>query len=222
MKTLNELMDFIENIPENMCAKPQPLLLYHLSKNLKCAGAIVEIGTCAGKSTIALAFAQKEKNGCIINTIDIQEHPNIVKNLTKAGINDYVKRIIGRSSIISIKWNELISLLWIDGDHRKNGIVRDIICWSKHVVIGGIMAFHDYPGFDGVNDTWKALYKYVLKYPEKWRVISDREAGSIIAFERIENHAKYKLINRYKFKIRWFIENIKWYHEQKYAQVLIL
>jgi hypothetical protein len=51
--------------------------------------------------------------------------------------------------VVARKWHEPIKLLWIDGDHRYNGIVCDIKCWSRFVVIGGVMAFHDYPGFAG-------------------------------------------------------------------------
>ena len=65
------------------------------------------------------------------------------------------------------------------------------------------MAFHDYPGFAGVNETWKAVYKKVISKPEKWRLISDRDAGSIIAFERIKEGSKFDSKKLLRNRLKW-------------------
>jgi hypothetical protein len=217
MKDLNEILELIESIPENMCSSPQPRFLYDLSSRTKGTGSVVEIGTCAGKSTIALAFGQLKKNSSKITTIDIQEHPNIKRNILNAECADSINRIIGRSSIVAKTWKEPIELLWIDGDHRSNGIISDIRLWSKFVIPGGIMAFHDYlhqnePGF---KEVWKAIYKQVFSRPERWRIISDREAGSIIAFQRLPDYVEnFTFSRRIKESFDWKLRNIKWYFEE--------
>ncbi|MHC4183903.1 MAG: class I SAM-dependent methyltransferase, partial [Planctomycetota bacterium] len=94
---LQKILDHIDSIPENMLGHSEAKFLYELSKKTKGLGAIVEIGTCAGKSTIALAYAQKEKNGRQINTIDIRDHPDLQSNVARAGVSDFVKTHIGRS-----------------------------------------------------------------------------------------------------------------------------
>jgi len=216
---LPEIFDIIEAIPERMCGGLQPEYLYNLSKNTKGKGAVVEIGTCAGKSTIALAHAQKEKNGRKIVTIDIVEHADLKNNLSKANVEDYVTRLINKSKLVASNWSEPVELLWIDGGHSYPAVETDIKSWAALVIPGGIMAFHDYPSQGGaeLGSVGRAIYKYVLSRPDKWRVVSDREAGSIVAFERLVesvnklkgfNHANYvirKYTRRLKERIRWTI-----------------
>jgi len=218
-KTLQEILDFVDSIPEFMCGRNEAKFLYELSKNTKGLGAIVEIGTCAGKSTIALAHAQKEKHGRRINTIDLSEHPEIKSNLRRAGVSKFVNRITARSSAVAKNWHEPIELLWIDGDHRYNGIVHDITCWSRFLVVGGVMAFHDYPSVGGrvVKQTWMALYRKVLSRPDKWRILSDREGGNIFVCERItgrcdEFNSKTvlrQIIRDIKGNFQWYLEEFK-------------
>lgn len=43
-----------------------------------------------------------------------------------------------------IAWNRPIHLLFVDGGHAYKVVHSDIRTFGKHVVVGGIMAFHDY------------------------------------------------------------------------------
>ncbi|MBN1294278.1 MAG: class I SAM-dependent methyltransferase [Candidatus Latescibacteria bacterium] len=225
-KSLDEVLDIVDSIPEKMCGRPQPLFLYNLSKKTKGTGEIVEIGTCAGHSAIAMSYAQIEKKGRKINTIDIAEHPELENNLKRAGVSEYVKRIVRRSSVVAATWDKPIELLFIDGDHRYNAIVVDIECWSKFVVEGGIMAFHDYPGYNGLNEAWKAVYDKVMSKPEEWRLISDREAGSIIVFEKIRQEDRVNShwynpyvpgtmkLGMFGMKVKYIVRNLLWSFEE--------
>lgn len=218
-KTLQEILDFIDSIPEFMCGRNEAEFLYELSKNTKGSGAIVEIGTCSGKSTIALAYAQKEKNGNQIHTIDIRERPDLQSNLDRSGVSEFVNRIIGRSSAVAKQWYEPVELLFLDGDHRYNGIVSDIKCWSDKVIINGIMVFHDYPKVGGrvVNQTAIAVRRKVLSKPNKWRIIYDREAGNTFVCERINESSNEfnsktvlrQIIQDIKVNFRWYLEEFK-------------
>lgn len=40
--------------------------------------------------------------------------------------------------------NQSLALVYIDGDHSYDGVMRDIQAWFGKLVDGGIMAFHDY------------------------------------------------------------------------------
>lgn len=44
---------------------------------------------------------------------------------------------------------EQLDLLIVDGDHTKEGVLRDINAWFKHVKPGGMIFFHDY---ENIND----------------------------------------------------------------------
>ena len=61
--------------------------------------------------------------------------------------------LVGSSEFIANAWDpELkISFLLIDGDHRYEYAKQDNELWSRHVAPGGIVAFHDYGVFAGVN-----------------------------------------------------------------------
>lgn len=184
---LARILDIIDTIPEAMCAAPQPRFLYELSLRSNGPGAIVEIGTCAGKSTIALAAAQKAIGGTRLHTVDIITHPAIEANLARAGVTAYVNRIVKPSREVAMGWNAPVRLLWIDGDHAYKGVLHDILDWSPFVMPGGIMAFHDHPSPGGkeLGGVGRAVYETVFCRPDRWRVVVDREAGSILAVQRL-------------------------------------
>jgi predicted O-methyltransferase YrrM len=216
-KSLDKILNDIDAIPENMLGRNEAKFLYELSKKTKDLGDIVEIGTCAGKSTIALAYGQKDKGGRQINTIDIRVHPDLEENLERAGISDFVKKHIGRSSAIGKIWSAPIELLFIDGDHRYNGIVCDIKYWSDMVVVGGLMIFHDYPKVGGqvVNQTALAVRRKVLSKPDTWRVLYDRQAGNIFVCERISRRYEEVNFRSVAKQILYVVKgNIRWYFEE--------
>lgn len=185
MDTLDEILAAIDAIPEQVCAPPQPRFLYDLSTQTTGRGEVVEIGTMSGKSTIALAFGQRRAGGRPIHTIDIVEHPDLASNLTRTGVADHVIRHVARSSSMARSWTQHIELLWIDADHSYRGLRTDLRLWTPHVLPGGIVAIHDYPGFDHADQKALGVRRALLSQPSRWRVVSDREAGSIFAVERL-------------------------------------
>lgn len=213
LSTWDEVEAYIESIPQQVCGGTQLKFLYDLSLNTTGNGEIVEIGTNVGKSTIALSYAQKSKNGKSIHTIDIYQHPDIEKNLEGAGVTDFVIRSVVVSSKAASTWQDPIELLWIDGDHASYGVNKDIKHWAKHVVPGGKIAFHDYPGHNShyrwTDEVWKAINRQLFRYPWQWRVCSDREAGSIIVFEKLAiSKEKTPITAKIKTFLYWRFRNL--------------
>ena len=215
-QTWAEIAEVIRRIPERMCGDAQPRFLHDLASRLKGQGTVVEIGTCTGISTIALAFARKEAGHGPMYTIDVLEHPAFLKNITDAGVDKWVIPIIGRSSLVAKSWHEPIELLWIDGDHRYRAIACDITRWGKWVVCGGYIALHDYPGFHGLADTHAAAYHCLLRYPHMWRVAADRVAGSILVLQRIGAEHKPPT---FRLLARNWLKNLEWYYEEACARL---
>lgn len=184
-QTWKEVLEFIHSIPSDTCGGTQPQFLYELSKGTQGRGEIVEVGTYIGRSTIALSFAQKEKGGRPIHTIDIYRHPDIDENLRQTNVTDWVKITVETSTLVAERWKEPIELLWIDADHSRIGLAADIEAWREHVIEGGLVAFHDYPGLDSSTTVARPIRKLMLADPVNWRVVSDREHGSILVFQRI-------------------------------------
>ncbi len=204
---INEIISIVHG---EVCTSQQMEFLYKLSYETKGTGEIVEIGTNIGKTAIALAYGQKVKKGKPIHSIDIYEHPDIVKNLELGGVSDYVNRIVLPSHKIAGKWDKLIELLWIDGDHSYKGVCSDIKNWTPFVIPGGLIALHDYPGHRNSLEVWKGVKKYFLRYPYRYRVISDREAGSIIVFRKLPyNPQKIKIGKKIKNNIYWLYRNLR-------------
>ena len=43
-----------------------------------------------------------------------------------------------------VRWSKPIDLLFVDGGHAYAVVRSDIVNFGRHVVMGGIVAFHDY------------------------------------------------------------------------------
>ena len=200
----------------SVCGKAQPALLFGLSSLCGQKGAIVEIGSYIGTSTISLAAAQKEKKGCKVVAIDCSLHPNIHKNLERAGLSNWVELIEDFSCHVSKSWTKPIELLFIDGNHSYLATKNDLSSWAPFIVEGGYVALHDYSSCDyqGIH---RAVYKVLLSKPEEWRVVSDRDTGSIIVLQRLHlrsirhgflHRLRYFLQLRESFSFLW----ARWFH----------
>lgn len=191
--------DIYKGITEHStCGGPQTNLLFGLSLACGEKGAVTEIGSFVGRSTIALAAAQKQKNGNKIFAIDPLLHSNFYANIKKAGLKDWVDFINDYSYNVAKHWEKPIELLFIDGNHSYFGVKEDISAWSSFVVEGGYIVLHDYatPYYKGID---KAVYKTLLVKPNTWRVVSDRDTGSIIVFQRLaRKEPKRSFIERVK------------------------
>jgi len=139
---------------ENLFHPSQARVLFELVRRLPDGERILEIGAWKGYSTCALAL------GCTgtfkrITTIDtfagIQENTNVQadvsylnefsRNVESVGLEDYVTVLVGRSEYFYQTWNELLGLLFIDGDHR---LMRDDLeAFFPHLKHGGYLAMHD-------------------------------------------------------------------------------
>lgn len=123
-------------------------------------GAILEIGSFKGKSTVMLAKVARHYDlGKIVavdphnfNSAELEEHrtkpgassyEEFLNHLEAAGVSDQVEAHRAFSSEIAAAWNHPIRFLWIDGDHSYQGAKSDFDGFIPHVIPGGIVAFHD-------------------------------------------------------------------------------
>jgi MMP 1-O-methyltransferase len=135
-------------------------LLGTIAACVRCDGAIVEIGSFKGKSTVMLATVAKHYGlGPVVaidphnfNSAELQEHrtnpdsssyEEFLRNLETAGVFDYVEPHRAFSGTIASGWNRPIRFLWIDGDHSYPGAKTDFEGFSPYVTPHGIVAFHD-------------------------------------------------------------------------------
>jgi predicted O-methyltransferase YrrM len=121
-------------------------------------GAIVEIGSFKGKSTVMLAtMARRYRLGRVV-AIDPHEglaylgpdmpqqsstFDEFLSTIKSAGLDGDVEVRRAYSRDVAKDWRRPIRLLWIDGDHSYKGCKEDFDLFSPHLAEGAVVAFHD-------------------------------------------------------------------------------
>ena len=151
-----EILALVETIDGWLTPK-EGQLLYDLARRAPGRGAIVEIGSWKGKSTIWLARGSRRGAGGAVYAIDphtgSSEHrahygavdtvKDFTENLRRAGVESSVIPRVMTSETAAKTFAEPIELIFIDGGHEYELIKRDFDLWFPRVVEGGLMAFHD-------------------------------------------------------------------------------
>lgn len=123
-------------------------------------GAVVEIGSFKGKSTVMLATVAAHYGRGKVVAIDPHNFNNeelagfktdseatsyreFLGNLEAAGVTEQVEVHREYSTDVSREWNRPIGFLWIDGDHSYTGAKADFDGFFPHLVPHGIVALHD-------------------------------------------------------------------------------
>ena len=120
--------------------------LYELAKRCSGRGAIVEIGSWKGKSTICLGLGSRAGAGARIFAIDPHAEyrfGDFKTNVERAAIADLVTPIGSLSQAAADDFHEPIELLFVDGSHEYDLVLEDFEKWVPKVVEGGWVAFHD-------------------------------------------------------------------------------
>jgi predicted O-methyltransferase YrrM len=131
-------------------------------------GPVLEIGSYCGKSTIYLAAAARAA-GQVVVTVDhhrgSEEHqpgweyhdpalvdpatgrldtlPRLRATLARAGLEDHVLVVVGRSAAVARLWATPLGMVFIDGGHTETAAVTDYESWAPLVTPGGALAIHD-------------------------------------------------------------------------------
>jgi predicted O-methyltransferase YrrM len=120
--------------------------LYELARGCSGRGAIVEIGSWKGKSTICLGLGSRAGNAAPIFAIDPHadyRFGDFQANVRRAGIVELVTPIASLSQAAAADFHEPIELLFVDGSHEESLVREDFDKWVPKVVDGGWVAFHD-------------------------------------------------------------------------------
>ena len=132
----------------------EALYLLRLAAQGRGDGAIVEIGSYHGKSTVLLAHASRGAGREKVVAIDphlggaVQAFHD---TLARAGVGEHVTPVVETSDVAAAAWRGPVRFLWIDGSHVYEQVRRDFLAWTPWLVDGGIVAFHDTYEFAGVR-----------------------------------------------------------------------
>lgn len=148
----------------------QGYALYRLAADGEGAGAIVEIGSWLGRSTVWLAAGSQARGREQVHAVDTFDGGPALKaddyailkeqgttfnafndNLERAGVFEHVHPIVSDSLSAAARWTGgPVRLLFIDGDHSYEAVKADLDAWLPHVTGAGYVVFDDvgeaYPG----------------------------------------------------------------------------
>ncbi|MEU3776414.1 class I SAM-dependent methyltransferase [Streptomyces sp. NPDC032472] len=145
------------------------LALYEAAAGAAALGLpLLEVGTYCGRSTILLADAAREAG---VSAITVDHHrgseeqqpgweyhdPSVVdpqvglmdtlptfrRTLHRAGLEEHVIAIVGRSPQVAAAWGGSLGLVFIDGGHTDEHATGDYEGWVPHLAEGGTLVIHD-------------------------------------------------------------------------------
>ena len=142
--------------------------LFSLALAASNIGPCLEIGSYCGKSAIYLGTACKENKSVLFSldhhTGSEEQQPGqeyfdpdllnpetgkidtlrfFLKTIDQFDLENAVIPVIGRSEIVGRVWQTPLSLIFIDGSHSYESVLNDYKIWSKHLIVGGYLLFHD-------------------------------------------------------------------------------
>src|SRR5438270_4458350 len=120
--------------------------LYDLARACTGKGAIVEIGSWKGKSTVCLGLGSKAGGSVPVYAVDPHadyRFGDFKTNVERAGIAELVRPVASLSQAAADDFQEPIELLFVDGSHEYELVLEDFEQWVPKVVDGGWIAFHD-------------------------------------------------------------------------------
>lgn len=174
-QTLTELekMSQVHRVTRNIdgwLTELEGAALYHAAMYGPGEGKIVEIGSFKGRSTVWLAKGSKGIGRERIYAIDthlgsLEHRPGgeyashmppegttefvFRQNIRVAGVEDWIIPLVMPSGEALRLWRDPIRLLLIDAEHAYETVRNDFIGWQQHVVLGGLVVFHDVDRWDG-------------------------------------------------------------------------
>lgn len=157
---------------------------------------LVEIGVAEGASALALRCAvDKYSTLYLIDPYPSGKVPglNFVRICARRHVGKcktcLVHWIRDFSYNAAKSWNIPIDFLFIDGDHSYDGCLRDWQDWSRFVVRGGVVAFHDARVFtggwtdDNVGSVKVVRELFRDRVNEDWEIVD--EVDSLVIVRRV-------------------------------------
>jgi predicted O-methyltransferase YrrM len=167
---------------EGWLSREQALALYEGAGTVAPGRWIVELGSHHGRSTVALAMGKPESAGLLA----VDPYPRgdaayhaFLGNLRRLGLGGDVQLFRGtseeaaryREPLFEVAGGEAfgdthetgrteIGLLFVDGLHDRNSVLRDIELWEPLIGEGGLVYFHD--AFFRLGVTLALLERHLL------------------------------------------------------------
>jgi len=140
---------------------PELIELNRIVKTLPDNAAIMEVGSCMGLSSGAMALAclGTERRLYVLDTFPLGNLAKFDRGMKALGVNPHIIIYRGDSRTMPIQYPpEKIDMLFIDGDHSIETVRSDSDNFFPCLKSGGILALHDHGNqFDGPRMAWDKL-----------------------------------------------------------------
>ena len=113
--------------------------------------------------------------------------PTFRRTIARAGLEDQVVAVIGRSTTVSAHWRTPLSLLFIDGGHAEEHAQNDYSGWAPWVMGGGLLVIHDV--FPDPADGGQPPYHVFLRALESGAFTEVEALGSMRVLARTSGEA---------------------------------
>jgi predicted O-methyltransferase YrrM len=187
-------------------------LLHRVALRALPHGPALEVGTYCGKSAVYLGAAARAVGGTVF-TVDhhrgseenqpgweyhdpslvdpeagrIDTLPHFRRTITRAGLEEQVVAVVGRSTTVSEHWRTPLSLLFIDGGHTDEHAGNDFVGWGRWVSRDGLLVVHDV--FPDPADGGQAPYRVFLRAVESGDFVETEHLGSMRVLTRVRGAA---------------------------------
>jgi MMP 1-O-methyltransferase len=186
-------------------------LLYDVAVGALAHGPGLEVGTYCGKSTIYLGAAARAAASTVFtvdhhrgseeNQVGWEYHdtsladaefgrldtlPSFRQTMKRAGFEDEVVAVVGRSTTVSAHWRTPLALVFVDGGHTDEHASSDYEGWGRWVARGGTLVVHDV--FPDPADGGQAPYRIYRRALESG-FEEARSLGSMRVLTRVTGDA---------------------------------
>jgi predicted O-methyltransferase YrrM len=206
---------------EGWMSEGQARRLWDRGRVVTSGGRIVEIGSFRGRSTTVLALAAPSDVEIVAidphagNDRGPQEIEGFVEeagadhdvfhaNLERAGVSHRVRHVRQFSQDALGAVDGEIDVLYIDGAHRYNPALTDILVWGSRVRNGGTMLIHD--SFSSIGVTLAILRSLVFGF--RFRYVG--RVGSMTEYRRelVARGERVRNAARQLAEVPWFARNV--------------
>ncbi|WNM36724.1 class I SAM-dependent methyltransferase [Streptomyces sp. Li-HN-5-11] len=170
---------------------------------------LLEVGTYCGRSTILLADAARQAG---VTALTVDHHrgseeqqpgwdyhdpatvdpeiglmdtlPTFRRTLHRAGLEQHVVALVGRSPQIAAIWRSPLALVFIDGGHTDEHATADYEGWAPHVAAGGLLVIHDVFPHPADEFTGQAPYRVYLRALQSGEFTEVSAANSLRVLRR--------------------------------------
>ncbi|MET8636625.1 class I SAM-dependent methyltransferase [Streptomyces sp. NPDC004096] len=175
---------------------------------------LLEVGTYCGRSTILLAAAARAAG---VTALTVDHHrgseeqqpgweyhdpetvdpevglmdtlPTFRRTLHRAGLEEHVVALVGRSPQIAAFWKSPLGLVFVDGGHTDEHANADYHGWAPHVAQGGLLVIHDVFPEPEDEFTGQAPYRVYLRALESGGFTEVSATGSLRVLKRTGQRA---------------------------------